>query len=482
MASVEIDRRPIWKIITSHVLKPALLILFGLFAYQAVYVEPPEGMNVQALRASIVFIVCLVLWISEWIPPPATGLLAIAALPLLGVTGREETFALFGSEPIFFMLGGFFLAAAMLRTGLSSRMALWALQRLGQTPLRLLLGIHVIGLLFSMVMPANAVVAMLLPLILAIAKALQGSSPKAPLYTSGLFLALLYGTRIGSIATFLGSPRTPMTLALLQKLAPGSRSLGFLDWMLLSFPMVIAMGVISFFVLRWFVTIDIESTKAAQEALWRTNRDLGKVSFSEAGAGLIVFATIVAWMVYGRDQGLANISIAASVSLFAFGILTWKDAEREVSWGVIFMFGGALCVGSALQKTGAAAWASERLLAPLSDNPLLLLAVLSLTVKVFSEVISNNAVVAIMIPLALSMGSPSGLDPVAIALSIALPAGLIFALPAGTPSTALIFGSGYLRTAQVLKPGLFLGLCTWLVFLALAFFYWPIFGLVPTFW
>ena len=56
---------------------------------------------------------------------------------------------------------------------------------------------------------------------------------------------------------------------------------------------------------------------------------------------------------------------------------------------------------------------------------------------------------AIMIPLALSVGRPSGLDPVAVALSIALPAGLIFALPAGTPSTALIFGSGYLRTAQV---------------------------------
>jgi sodium-dependent dicarboxylate transporter 2/3/5 len=482
MSNIEIDRRPIWKIISSRILRPLLLILLGFLVSRAIYFTPPEGMTVPAMRASIVFAVCLFLWISEWVPPAATGLFAIAALPLFGVTGREETFALFGSEPIFFMLGGFFLAAAMLRTGLSSRMALWGLQRVGQTPMRLLLGIHLIGLFFSMVMPANAVVAMLLPLILEISRALQGKSAKIPMYVSGLFLALLYGTRIGSIATFLGSPRTPMTLALLQKLAPESRSIGFLDWMMLSFPMVAVMAFISFLLIRWWIPIDIESTKPAQEALWKTNRDLGKVSYAEAATAFIVVATVFAWMAFGRDQGLANIAIAASVSLFVFGILSWKDAEREVSWGVIFMFGGALCVGSALQKTGAAAWASERLLAPLADNPLLLLAVLSLLVKVFSEVISNNAVVAIMIPLALSMGSPSGLDPVAIALSIALPAGLIFALPAGTPSTALIFGSGFLRTTQVLKPGLLLGLFTWLTLLALAFFYWPLFGLTPTLW
>ena len=79
----------------------------------------PEGLGPQGQRAIVIFILCLILWITDVIPLAITSLLAIVLLPLLGVMDTKTAFSLFGNRAVFFILGAFILAAALMNSGLS---------------------------------------------------------------------------------------------------------------------------------------------------------------------------------------------------------------------------------------------------------------------------------------------------------------------------------------------------------------------------
>src|SRR5262249_52987047 len=125
---VRIDTRPLPIVIVSRWWRFVVFLLLG-YALHYYYLQvPPEGLSVEGFRALTIFLTCLVLWVTHLLPLPVTGLFAIVAPPLLGVIPSKEALAFFGSEPVFFIMGVFILAAALLKSGLSTRMALHLLK------------------------------------------------------------------------------------------------------------------------------------------------------------------------------------------------------------------------------------------------------------------------------------------------------------------------------------------------------------------
>ncbi len=99
----------------------------------------PADMGLAApQRCVAIFVVCLSLWFTNLIPLAATGLLALALLPLMDVLPERKALSLFGNSAVFFMLGVFLLAGAMISTGLSKRVTLIALERFDRSPTRLI--------------------------------------------------------------------------------------------------------------------------------------------------------------------------------------------------------------------------------------------------------------------------------------------------------------------------------------------------------
>jgi len=90
---------------------------------------------------------------------------------------------------------------------------------------------------------------------------------------------------------------------------------------------------------------------------------------------------------------------------------------------------------------------------------------------------SNSAVVAILMPVGISIAKSFHIDPKIITFIIAVPSGLAFCLPMGTPANAIAYSSGYLRLRDLIIPGILLGLLSLLVFILMAKFYWPVLGL-----
>jgi sodium-dependent dicarboxylate transporter 2/3/5 len=104
----------------------------------------------------------------------------------------------------------------------------------------------------------------------------------------------------------------------------------------------------------------------------------------------------------------------------------------------------------------------------------ILLGVLSLTL---TEFISNVAVVSVMMPIGLALAKTHGISPEVIMLSIALPSGLSYMMPMGTPATAIAYSSGYMSQKEFFFYGLLMNCLSLGAFALIAWLYWPLIGL-----
>jgi sodium-dependent dicarboxylate transporter 2/3/5 len=471
---VEIDTRPLWIILLARS-RPLAMLLIGALIYWIIKsLEPPAGLDRSAQAALAVFGLCIFYWVFEVLPIMITGLLAIILLPLSGVMSSKDAYAQFGNEAVFFILGAFILAAAMMKSGLSARMALTILRRFGHRPTTLLLGIYLLNGSMSFVMSEHAVAAMTLPIVLEIVAALR-LAPGRSSYGKALFLAMAWGTSIGGLATLLGGARAPLALGILREVT--GESFSFAEWAAINVPLSLLLFVAGWVVLRLFFRIDITDTSAARHAVEERLMHTGRMTLQEFQIATVMVLTIVAWIVLGEEFGLANIALAAVVTLFAFGVVQWRDVEGYVNWGLILMYGGAICLGSGLNKSGAAAWVAHETIARWAGGPVTVVLMISLASVVLTEVMSNSAATAIIMPVSIAVAQQFGMDPRITAPLVAVPAGMAFMLPIGTPANAIAFSSGHLRLSEMAWPGLVLNLIAYIIFNLLVIFYWPLLGI-----
>jgi sodium-dependent dicarboxylate transporter 2/3/5 len=212
-------------------------------------------------------------------------------------------------------------------------------------------------------------------------------------------------------------------------------------------------------------------------SLNRKRLESGRLTYDETITAVVTLFTIAGWIFLGRDLGLANIAILGIVVLFMFRVISWEKIEEYVNWGIVLMYGGSIALASALEKSGAAQWIVGNGLKIYNPSPFLTIAVISLVAIFLTECISHAAVVAIFMPIGMGLAKEMGIDPRVMTLAIALPAGLAYCLPMGTPATAIAYASGFLRSRDIIIPGLVVMAISWVLFLTSAWFVWPLLGL-----
>jgi sodium-dependent dicarboxylate transporter 2/3/5 len=451
------------------------IILFSLLLLLVVsFLPAQEGLTPQGQRAIAIFAMAVLLWMTNAIPLSVTGILVMAALPLLGVLDADSAYSLFGNSAVFFILGAFILAAAMMKTGLSKRTALVILSRFDGSPSRLIAGVLLTSASMAFIMPEHAVAAIMFPVVVGIAESLE-LEPLRSRYGTLLFLSLAWGAIIGGVGTLLGGARNPLAIGLLNEYY--GMKIGFFEWMVAAVPLVFVMLAISYLVLVNFFPIDIADVSSAKRVIEEELEHKGRITEAEKKVSFVMALTLFSWIFFGHRLGLANIALLSSVLLFALRVMDWKDVEDYVNWGVILMYGGAIALGSALVSTGAAQWLASLFLLKGPLTPLTFLLALSIISKVLTEGISNTATVAMIMPIGFSVGQALGINPVATVFIVALPSGLAFMLPIGTPPNAIAYSSGYYEISDIVKPGLILNIVSWIVFVIMALTYWPAIGL-----
>lgn len=471
---LKIDNRPMWLILLDRTARYQVMAAVVLVVGILIRLSPPDGLSVEGYRSLVLFGGTIFFWVSGLLPIAVTALLSMVMLPLLGIMDAKKTYSMFGNEAVFFILGAFILAAAMTGTGISTRLARAMLAKFGRTPKSLALTVFLLSAFLSFVMSEHAVAAMLFPVITEISVALNLEKGKSR-YGQLLFMSMAWGCIIGGIATFLGGARAPLAVGLLKEST--GLHFSFIEWSSAACLIVFPLLFIGYLVLVKFFPPDILDVEVGRKFLNSKRLETGKMGYDEMLTALVMVATIVCWMWLGEKTGLAAIAILGAAALFTFKVVTWQKIEEYVNWGIILMYGGTIALASAMEKTGAAVWLVNKGLGNTEHSPLAIIAVISLVAIILTECISHAAVVAILMPVGMGLCHSTGMDPKVMTLSIALPAGLAYCLPMGTPATAIAYASGFLKSRDIIVSGCVIMFISWLLFMASVLFVWPLIGL-----
>lgn len=349
------------------------------------------GFSHPAKMAFIIFIIAAFLWMTNSFPLAITGIIVLFLLPLTGAASASTVYGYFGNSAVFFVLGAFILASPVMRSGLSTRIAIAMIARFGKGPRRLLLSIFMLSSLLAFVISEHAVAAILFPIIAEIINAIKGRVDKN--FAFAAFMCMAWGAMTGGTATLLGGARAPLAIGILQETT--SLKISFLQWTLWTIPIVIIMLTICFLFTLFIVrktTVDIEQ---ARDTLIKHQKKLGKISKREINTLFVLSLTVVLWVFFGTGWGLDTIALFGVTLAFVLNITNWKEVEEDVKWGIFIMYGSAIALGTTLRDTGAAHAMVGYIVNSGITSPVLIFILLSLIALILTELVSNAASVAV---------------------------------------------------------------------------------------
>ena len=470
-----VDRRPIWIVIFDRLRRYILLALFfGVFAV-LLGLQGPNDLSTEGYKVLCLFILCVSLWSTNLIPLSITSLLAIASVPLLGIMDASQAYSYFGNKAVFFILGVFILSAAMIACGLSTRISIWIMEHWSGTPGQLVTSIYCFAAFSSCFMSEHAVAVILFPVIHEIAQSLNLKRDNS-VFGKSMYFAMAWGCIIGGAMTVLGGGRVLLGVEMLEKATAGQQTLGILQYTKLSYPLVILLLAGGWVALKVLFPSDIQNIDRARKALKQKATVMGKLTFQEKGIALVMGATLFCWFGYGDQLGVANIAIISIVLLFVLNLITWKMVEAHINWAIVLMYGGAICLGEVMSESGAALWLAEQIFSGLIESSVVFLLVIALLSTLFTTFMSNSAVIAILLPTAISMSPAYGINPALATMTVILPSNFAFILPIATPASALAYSSRFLNLKEMIWSGSILSLMGLVFYLFLLIFYWPMIG------
>ncbi len=450
----------------------------GLFLGPAAFVvllvvPPPDGLAPEAWRTGALAVWMALWWATEAIPLAATALLPLALLPLLGVSNVGAAAAPYANPLIFLFLGGFLIALAMQRWNLHRRIALHVLARAGAHPRRLIGAAMLATALLSMWISNTATAMMMLPIAASLAAVVDPDDETGRRhFATALMLGIAYAASIGGLGTLIGSPPNALLASFVQQTY--GVTVTFADWMTMGVPVAAVMLPIAWIVLtRVIHPVRADSHHHGAATVADALRDLGPLSRPERRVAAVAVLVALAWVTSpwlgswlpGGTPSDTVIAIAGAVALFVVPadwgkrefLLDWNWASRA-PFNVLLLFGGGLSLARAIDATGLAAWIGGGL-GPLVDLPLLaIMAAVALLVIFLTELTSNTATTAAFLPVVGAVGVGAGLDPLMLAVPAALAASCAFMLPVATPPNAIVYGSGHVTVAQMMRAGIALNL------------------------
>tara|TARA_B100001250_G_scaffold414601_1_gene454401 strand:- start:4968 stop:6332 length:1365 start_codon:yes stop_codon:yes gene_type:complete len=405
--------------------------------------------------AGVTFL-CAIWWVTEPIPMPVTSILPMAIFPLVGVLSSKEVGEAYGSPLILLYLGGFMLSMAMEKSGAHRRIALGMINIFGAGGKGIVYGFMAAAAFLSMWISNTATSLMLLPIALAVLE-----SSKDTKLSIALLLGIAYACNVGGLGTPIGTPPNLIFMQVYQETT--GIQLSFISWMKWGIPVVVIFIPI--------IGIWLTRNLSVREKLIIPS--VGSWRDEEKRTLAVFFVTALAWMTrvdpFGGWSEWFNLPHAndASVALLAAAVmfmipngdgdflLNWKSAVK-IPWGILLLFSGGICIASAFVSSGISQLIGEFLAQLSGINIVILIALICLSVTFLTEITSNTATTALLMPVLAAAGVGAGIDPSFMMIPAALSASCAFMLPVATGPNAVIFSSGRIPIKTMTYEGIIL--------------------------
>ena len=457
-----------------------VFLIFGQF----------EGLSnsSQSVLASTLWIA--IWWVTEAIPIAATALLPIILFPLSQGMELPTTTESYGHKYVFLYLGGFLIAIGIEKWNLHKRIAINIISFIGTDVRKVILGFMIATAFLSMWISNTATSVMMLPIGVAIIKQLKDNPASLEnentIFGKALMLGIAYSASIGGIATLIGTPPNLVMAGVISEIY--NYEITFFKWFIFGFPIsIILLFFCWYYITRVAYVFNQREFPGGRSEVNRLKNDLGPISYEEKIIAIIFALAGFCWitrsfLLQSILPVLDDTIIAISFGLILFVIpskaktntlLNWKDTI-QLPWGVIILFGGGMAIAKAFEISGLAIWLGE-LMTTLNALPFFILIIfLIAAVNFLTEITSNLATTAMILPVLASLAFEIGVHPFGIMIGAAVAASCAFMLPVATPPNAIVFGSGYLKIPDMVSRGIVLNIFSIILIAVMVYFILPL--------
>lgn len=445
----------------------AAILFFVLWFLPTTTLGLPN-ISVVEHRVIAIFILALVLWFTEAIPSWTTSILIVVVLLLtcsdqaiiLLQEGGKEAFkgialshktimGSFADPTIMLFLGGFVIAIMASKMGIDAQLARVLLAPFGKKSKVVLLGFLIVTGVFSMFISNTATAAMMLTFMAPILRQLPANDKGR----TALILAIPIGANIGGMGTPVGTPPNAIALKYLNETL--GFNIGFFDWAIIMMPFAIFLLLFAWFILTKLFPFQNEEIHLKIEGETAKGPQL-TISY------ITIALTILLWLTDKVTGINANTVAMIPIAIFCVSGLFGKNDLKEIDWDVIWLVAGGFALGTALDKSGLAKHLVEAI--PFAEwSPLVVIIGAGLLCWFFSNIISNTATAALIIPVMVAVGTGMGsvLEPfggiLTLILGVTLAASLAMILPVSTPPNAIAFSTGMVDVKNMRTMGVIMG-------------------------
>ena len=414
-----------------------------------------------------VFVLALALFVADVLP---MGLLVFSvplSLYFAGVIGAADIFAPLVGQSIILVVAMSVIGAALFKTGMA--------ERIGDSLFRFCPGQR--SLVFAVILFAGIVsgfvsntgtVAVLIPIVM-------GAAATHRVKPSRLLIPLTAGASIGGNISVIGSPGNLIAKETIERLSDGAMSVTFFEYAKIGIPLLLATAV--------FYALLAPKLIPERESALAEKYAGAKASARPTWQGVFtlttLLVTVAAMIAADYFKFLPPMHVTACVGAAAVvlaGVLSQKEAFAAFDMQAVFLLSFMTPLGTAMMKTGAAQRIADVVVSAAGGHgPILLMAILWLTVWAFTQVMSNTATCVLFCPIGWTIAKTLGADPRAVVIAVLVASSVAVCTPLAIPANSMILEPGNLRFKDFFRPGICLSAVAFVVCMVLLPLLYPFF-------
>lgn len=403
---------------------------------------------IKPILASVIFVVILISFVMQRRPAGLTAVVGSLLMMIFGIIEPSDVVAPFGSDTVIMVASVLILGSAVFETGAAEIIGSAIVRRMGRNEKLLIMVLVLTVSILSSFLSNSAVVAIFLPLLASLARSSGGAITKKNTY-----MAVGIASVVGGNCTLAGSTPQLTAQAILQT-TDSVRELTFWELGKVGFPLVIVLALYYLFIGIRLQKKVFDFPEVEDPA---PSGDGGQV---RSKAKCITVCLIMLGCVAGFTAGVFSFgtvgAIAAALCILT-GCISFDKAFKSLDWNTICVLGGAMGISTALNKSGVVQAVADMIISAFGSgaNPVTICLVLLVTSAALGNIMSHTATAAVLTPLAISLGTGLGVDPIPYVVTVVIGCNLAFATPVATPPLTMTMVGGYRFTDYTKVGGLY---------------------------